>query len=216
METAAAILSGVARLAGGAQALGLAVGAPLSLAGLVALVAGTRRRRPLAAVGLAGCGALAAVLLRGPLSAHLGLGEVAAAGALGAAGLVGGAMAPASLPFFLAAVPGALAGANLPLGGRAAYGAAAGALAAGLIGLLLARVVTATAAGLGGGLALALGLLACFDQAPLARELAGRPAVVVGFALVVGIAGAALQLSQAPGGARSPEDPGARSPGSPP
>lgn len=216
METAAAILSGVARLAGGALPLGLSLGVPLSLAGFAALVAGTRRGRPLAVVGLAALGALGAVLLRGPLSAHLGLGATAAAGALAAAGAVAGALAPAVLPFCLAAVPGALAGANLPLGGRAAYGAAAGALAAGLVGLLLARVVTAAAAGLGGGLALGLGLLACFDQDPLARELAGRPAVVVGFALVVGIAGAALQLSRAPGGARSPEAPGARSPGSPP
>ncbi|MFL5366603.1 MAG: hypothetical protein ACJ781_14115, partial [Myxococcales bacterium] len=89
---------------------------------------------------------------------------------------------------------------------------AAGALAAGLVGLLLARVVSAAAAGLGGAFALGLGLLACFAETPLARELAGRPAALVGFALVLGIAGAALQLSAAAmsrGGraARSPESP---------
>lgn len=212
METAAVILAGVADLAQRARALGVALGAPLALAGVAVLVAGTRRRRPLAVVGLAAAGALAAVLLRAPLGAHLGLSTASAAGALAGLGAVAGALLPAALPFCVAAIPGALAGSSLPLGGRAAFGAAAGALAAGVVGLLLARVVTAAAAGLGGGLALGLGLLGCFEADPLARELAGRPAVVVGFALILGIAGAALQLSAA----RSPADPGARSPGSPP
>lgn len=215
METAAQILSGVAELAERVRPHGLALGVPVALAGLAALLAGSRRRRPLAVAGLAAVGALAAVLLRRPLSAHLGLSPAAAAGGLAALGAVAGVVAPAALPFCVAAVPGALAGANLPLGGRAAYGAAAGALAAGLVGLLLSRLVAATAAGLGGGLALAVGLLGCFQADPLARELAGRPAVVVGFALVVGIAGAALQLARPPAGATSPADPGARSPGSP-
>jgi hypothetical protein len=159
-------------------------------------------------------GALAAYLLRRPIGAHLGLSPGVAAAAFAAAGAIGGSLAPGALPFGLAALPGALAGSHLPLGGRAEVGAAAGALAAGIVGLLLARVVTAAAAGLGGGLALALGLLGCLRGEPLARELAGRPAVVLGFALVVGIAGAALQLAGA-GAATSPGGPAARSPGSP-
>jgi hypothetical protein len=216
METAGEILSAVAALAGRVRPLGLTLGAPLALAGLAALAAGTRRRRPLAVAGLAALGAVAAVLLRAPLGVHLGLSTSTAAATLAAAGAIAGILAPAALPFCAAALPGALAGTNLPLGGRAAYGAAAGALVAGILGLLLARVVTATAAGLGGALALGLGLLACFQGEPLARELAGRPAVLVGFALVLGIAGAALQLSAPPGGATSRGDPGARSPVSPP
>jgi hypothetical protein len=214
MDLAAEILAGLADLAARVLPLGLALGAPLALAGLAALVAGTRRRRPLAVLGLAAVGALAGVVLRGLLAAHLGLSAGAAVATLAAAGALAGGLAPAALPFAVAALPGALAGAQLPLGGRAAYGAAAGALAAGIVGLLLARVVVAAAAGLGGGLALALGLLASFHGDPLARELAGRPAIVVGFALVLGIAGAALQLSA--GGATSRGDPGARSPVSQP
>jgi hypothetical protein len=213
MELAAEILGSVADVAGRVQPLGLALGVPLALAGLGLLVVGTRQRRPLAGLGLAAVGALAAVLLRGPLGAHLGLSPGAAVAAFAAVGAIAGLLAPAALPFGLAALPGALAGSGLPLGGRAEIGAAAGALAAGIVGLLLARVVTATAAGLGGGLALALGLLGCFRGEPLARELAARPALVVGFALVVGIAGAALQLT---GAATSPAAPAARSPGSPP
>lgn len=213
MEAAAAILGGVGALAARAQPLGLALGAPLVLAGLAALVAGTRHRRALAVAGVAALGALAAVLLRGLLQAHLGLSPLAAVAAFAAAGALAGALAPAALPFLAGALPGAVAGAALPLGGRSEYGAAAGALAAGIVALLLARVVAAAAAGLGGGLALGIGLLACFPRDPLARELAGRPAVVAGFALILGIAGAALQLA-AP--ATTPAGPAARSPGSPP
>ena len=215
MELAAEIFASVGDLAARVQTLGLALGAPLALAGLALLAAGTRQRRALAAVGLAAVGALAALLLRRPLAAHLGLSPGVAAAACAGAGAIGGLLVPAALPFGLAALPGALAGSHLPLGGRAEVGAAAGALAAGIVGLLLARVVTAAAAGLGGGLALALGLLGCFRTESLARELAGRPAAVLAFALVVGIAGAALQLARA-GAATSPAGPAARSPGSPP
>jgi hypothetical protein len=210
----AEILEGLGALAARVVPLGRTLGVPLALAGLAALVAGTRHRRVLAVVGLAVAGALCAVALRATLHAHLGLSPVAGAAALAAAGALAGVLVPAAFPFAAAALPGGLAGAALPIGGRAAFGAAAGALAAGLVGLFLSRLVSAAAASLAGGIALGLGLLACFRESPLARDLAGRPAALAGFAVVLGIAGAALQLGRP--AARSPGGPGARSPGSPP
>jgi hypothetical protein len=208
----AEILAGLGVLAARLQPLGLPLGAPLGLAGLAALTVATRRRRPLAAAGLAAVGALCAVALRGPISAHLGVSLAPAAAILASAGAVAGALVPSAFPFAAAALPGALAGAELPLAGRAALGAAAGALGAGVVGLLLSRLVTAAASSLAGGLALGLGLLAAFRESPLARELAGRPAALAGFALVAGIAGAALQLSRPAATTRG--GPAARSPGS--
>jgi hypothetical protein len=87
-----------------------------------------------------------------------------------------------------------------------------GALVAGVVGLLLARFVTAVAAALVGAVALTLGLVACLAASPIVRELAERPAALAGFAVVLGIAGAALQLSRP--AATSPAAPAARSPGS--
>lgn len=211
--TVAELFAALADLAERVLAAGLPLGLPLVAAGLAALTVGTRRRRALAVGGLAAVGALAAVALRGLLAAHLGLSLVPAAAGLALAGAVLGGVMPGAFPFAAAALPGAVAGAQLPLAGRAAMGAAAGALVAGLLGLALARIVAAVAASLGGALLLALGLLGCFRATPLALELAGRPAAVAGFALVVGIAGAALQLSWPP---TSPEGRGARSPESPP
>jgi hypothetical protein len=213
VETAAEIFAGVAALAARAQALGLPLGAPLVAVGVGAAVAGTRLRRVLGAAGLAGVGALAGFVLRGLIAAHLGVSTATGVAILAGVGAVGGALAPGALPFAVAALPGAIVGTGLPLGGRPEYGAAAGALAAGLVGLLLARVVTAAVAGLAGALAVALGALACFPRDALARELALHPAVVIGFTIVVGIAGAALQLAGAP---TSPAAPAARSPESPP
>lgn len=210
----AEILAGANALAALVQPLGLYLGVPLAAGGAAALVAGARHRRILAVAGLAAVGALASAALRTPLSAHLGLSAPVGAALLGGAGALAGLLLPAAFPFGAAALPGALAGLLVPLGGRPAAGAAAGALLAGIFGLLLGRVVSATAAALGGAFALGLGLLACFRESPLARELAGRPAALLGFALVVGIAGAALQLSRPP--ATSPAAPAARSPGSPP
>jgi hypothetical protein len=208
------ILAGVGALAARVQPLGLALGAPLATAGLAALSVGTRHRRALATAGLAAVGALASAALREPVAAHLGVSAAPAAVLLAVAGALGGALVPAAFPFGVAALAGALAGAHLPLGGRPELGAAAGGLAIGIVGLLLSRLVSAVAASLGGALVLGLGLLACLKESALARELAGRPAAVVAFAVVVGNAGAALQLSA--GTATSRAGPAARSPGSPP
>jgi hypothetical protein len=207
------VLDAVAALAARAAAHGPSAGIPLCLAGAIALTVAARRRRPLAIVGLAGVGAVSAVLLGGPIRFHLGLTAAQAAALLAACGAVAGAIFPSTFPFGAAALVGAVAGSWVPLAGRSALGAAAAGLVAGLLGLALARIVAAAAASLAGGLLLALGLLASFAARPLARELTARPAAILGFALVAGIAGAAFQIA---GRASPREGSGARSRGSPP
>jgi hypothetical protein len=204
------LFAAVAALAGAALPLGVAAGAALALGGLGALTVATRQRRVLAAIGGALLGALAALALRGWFSAHLGLPVGFMAAVLAAVGAAGGAALPVAFPFAAAALPGALVGMQVPLAGRPAFGAAAGALVAGVVGVVLSRAVAAAFAAACGGLLVALGLLAAFGTSPLARELAERPAALLGFALILAIAGAAFQL------ARSPEAPADRSPGSPP
>jgi hypothetical protein len=204
------LLAGVALLAGRAEALGLGAGAGLAAVGLLALTVGTRQRLVLGVVGGALLGALVAVAAREPLGLHVGASPLTAALALAFAGAVLCGLVPAALAFGVAALPGAVLAAQVPLAGSYALGAAVGGVVAGVLGLVGARSVTAAFAGLAGGLLLALGLLAAGGASPLAHELARRPALIVGFALVTGVAGAALQL------ARTPEAPGARSQGSPP
>jgi hypothetical protein len=204
------LFGGIRALAGAVLPLGAPAGAALALAGLVALTVATRRRRILAAAGGAAVGALAALALRGWLSDHLAMRSAASVPALAAAGALGCAAIPWAFPFAAAALPGALLGALVPLAGRPELGAGIAAAIAGVLGLTLARLVSAAFASLCGGLLLALGLLAAFGRTPLARELADRPAAVAAFALVFGVAGAVFQLS------RSPAAPADRSPVSPP
>jgi hypothetical protein len=206
----AELLDGIAALAGAIVPLGPAAGAPLAVAGLVALTLATRNRRALAIAGTALVGALAAVALRGFVAAHLGVGAAPGAIVLALAGAGAGAATPAIFPFAAAALPGALLGAQLPLAGRAAFGAAAGALLAGAAGLALSRYVAAAFASACGGLLVAVGVLAAFGRSPLARDVAGRPAAIAGLALVLAVAGVAFQATT------TREDPAARSPGSPP
>jgi hypothetical protein len=203
-------LAAVAALAARAAELGPVAGVPLCVVGTVALTVAARRRVPLAALGLAGVGAAAAVLFRRAIAVHLGLSVGPAAALLAAIGGLAGAFLPPAFPFAAAALVGAAAGSFVPLGGHSAIGAAAAGLVAGFLGLALARVVAAATASLAGGLLLALGLVASFAHRPDVRGLAGRPAVLLGFALVAGIAGAAFQIASPRAG------PGARSPGSPP
>jgi hypothetical protein len=211
---AAELFEGIAAVAGALVPLGPVAGVPLVAAGLVALTVATRHRRALATCGTAALGALAAVALRGALAAHLGLSVTPAAILLALGGGLAGAAAPAAFPFAAAALPGALLGAQVPLAGRSVLGAAAGGVLSGLVGLAFGRLVAAAFASACGGLLVALGLLASFARAPLARELAGRPAAVAGLALVLAVAGVAFQAAAPPATSRG--DPAARSPGSPP
>jgi hypothetical protein len=115
-----------------------------------------------------------------------------------AALILGGACAafPPLYPVAVGALPGALLGVHVPVGGRPAFGAAAGGLAAGLVALVFGRGVSVLFASLAGGLCVALGAMAVFGRQPLAAELAARPFALLGLALVLGVAGAAFQLSR--------------------
>jgi hypothetical protein len=206
------LLALLGAVAARAAALGPVAGVPLVVVGTAALTVAARRRVPAAVVGLAGVGALAAVLLRRPIGLHLGLSLGPAAAALAIVGAAVGAVVPPTFPFGAAALVGGAVGSLVSLGGHPALGAAAAAIVAGLLGLALARVVAATAASLAGGLLLAVGLVASLAHRPIVQELVGRPAVIVGFGLVAGIAGAAFQIA----GASPRGGPAARSPGSPP
>jgi hypothetical protein len=63
--------------------------------------------------------------------------------------------------------------------------------------------VTVALASFGGGLALVMGVVALAGDRALAHDVAARPFVMVGFALVVGIAGAAFQLGSSRTAARA-------------
>jgi hypothetical protein len=210
----AGLFEGVAALAATLVPLGPAAGVPLAVMGALGLTVATRWRRPLAIAGGAAIGALAALALRGLAAAHLGLSAGATALLLGGAGAAAGAALPGAFPFAAAALPGALLGAQVPLAGRSALGAAAGGLVLGLLGLAFGRLVAAAFASACGALLLALGVVASFGRTEAARELAGRPAALVGAALVLAIAGVARQATGA--GTTTPVAPAARSPGSPP
>jgi hypothetical protein len=208
------LADGIAALSGAVEAvrsLGAWAGALLVLLGVATLTVATRFARPLAAWGGAVLGAIGALALHRPIQAHLGAAPhlAAAVGAL-AAGLAFGAF-PAAFPFAVGALPGALVGLAVPLAGSAALGAGAGVLVGGIVGMAAARVVKAGFASLTGGLLVAVGLAAAAGARPLGRELAARPFVLAGLAIVLGIAGAAFQMGReeaAPGPAplRDPDE----------
>ncbi|MGC3997009.1 MAG: hypothetical protein QM767_05590 [Anaeromyxobacter sp.] len=200
-------LGGLARLALELRRAGPALGIPVALVGLVAAVAGERLGRVTAAAGGALVGALAAQAAGGWLDAQTGLG--AGVVALAAAGLLGAACAfwPMGFPVAAGGLVGALLGIHVPVGGHDWLGAViAGAVGAGLC-LVGARSVGVFLAAFAGGVALAAGLLATFGGGGLGAELAARPFALLGFGLVVGIAGASYQLSRAPAQGGKPGPP---------
>lgn len=178
--------------------LGVAGGLVLAAVGIAALTVATRHRLVLAVAGGAALGALAALALSDALRLHLGIPPIASA----AAGAVAGAAAcgwfPSMLPLGVGALLGALLGASFPLGGRAALGQAVAAAGLGFVCLLWAREVAAAFASLAGGLLLGTGIIATFGAHPLAREMAGHPFALLAFAVVAGVAGAALQSARGP------------------
>ncbi len=191
----------VARLRG-TGALG---GAGLVAVGVGLLAASDRLRRPVAFLGGAAVGALAVMAIRSlaPGSLESAAWPWVAAGVCGAAS----AAAPPAFPALAGALVGALMGVHVPLLGRPAVGA----IIAGLVGAALlavsARSVATILASLAGGLALGIGLIALAGGREIAAELAARPMVLLGFAVVTGIAGAAFQLSGEHARQRLPEPP---------
>jgi hypothetical protein len=179
-----------------AQRLGPFAGAVALVAGAVLLVLLGRYRRPVAAVGGALVGALAALLARGPIAAHLGLSLPVSAAVLAAAGAAGAFAFPVAFPFAAGAVPGAALGYGVPLAGRALLGAAAGGVLAGAVALLFARPVAIGFVSISGGLLAAVGAVALLRGTAFAAEVTAHPAALAAVALVVGIAGAAYQLER--------------------
>lgn len=191
----------VARLRGG----GPFVGVLLVVGGAVLLAAADRLRRPVALLGGAAVGALAVhaaqPLLPGALS-PAGWTWIAAVLCGG-----GAALAPTAFPALAGALIGALVGVRVPVAGRPAVG---GFIAAGLGAALFsvgARSVAAVLASLAGGLAVGVGLVTLAGGRELGVELASRPVVLLGIAVVLGIAGAAFQLAGEKGRPRLPEAP---------
>lgn len=198
-------LSGLVRLIGWLRGLGPLAGLLLAMLGVTLLTSADRLRRPTAALGGAAVGALAAraagPILPGVLSLA-GWSWVLAILGGGAAGL-----APAAFPALVGALVGALLGVHVPVGGHGAIGAIVAAAVGAALLSVGARTVAVILACLGGGLALGVGFLVLAGGRELAAELAARPLVLLGFATVVGVAGAAFQLSGEKGRPRVPEAP---------
>jgi hypothetical protein len=199
------LLSALVRLIAWVRGLGPLVGGAVALVGAVLLTAADRLRRPVAALGGAAVGALAAraaePLLPGALSLA-GWSWILATVGAGVAGL-----APILFPALVGALVGALLGVHVPVAGKAALGAAlAGAVGAALLAMG-ARSAAVILACLGGGLMLGAGLVTLAGGHELAAELAARPMVLLGLAVVLGVAGAAFQLGGDKGRARAPEAP---------
>jgi hypothetical protein len=193
-------LEALGRLVSWLRGGGAWAGAGVALLGLVVLLAADRLRRTTAFLGGAAVGALAALALEGVLPSALS--TAAWAWVLAGAGAVAGALAPLLFPVLVGALAGGLLGMHLPLGGRPAIGASiGGVVGAGLLAVG-ARSAAVVVASLAGGFLLGAGLVVLGGGRELAAEVAARPLVLLGFAVVAGVAGAAYQLAGARGRAR--------------
>ncbi|HTN53448.1 MAG TPA: hypothetical protein VML50_13660 [Anaeromyxobacter sp.] len=190
------VLAALLRLVRAARAEGVVAGLPLVALGLAALLTADRFRRVAAALGGGAVGALLAWVASGWIAVHAGL-AVGPAAAI-AAVVLGTAcgLAPVLFPAAAGAAAGTLAGLRLPLGGNGPVGTAVAAAVGAALGLVGARSVAVILWCLAGGAVLGAGLLALAGSGRLAADLAARPMALVAFALVVGIAGAAFQLSR--------------------
>ena len=200
---AADALAGITQAVGAVRAAGPAAAVALLVLGLGALTVAWRAQRVLAGLGGAAAGALAAWAFRGGLSLHLGVSPVTAALVLAPICGVLSAALPRFFPFAAAALPGAVLGLGAPIAGRPWLGAVAVGLAAGFVAAAFARSAGITFASLAGGLFTALGLIGLAGDRAVVAAVASRPLVTLGFALVLGVAGASFQLSRrapVPGG----------------
>lgn len=179
-----------------ARGWGPAAGAALLVVSLAALTVAWRFRRPLAALGGAAVGALAALAAHSAIRVHLGLGPGAAAAIAAVASGLLCLRFPSLFPFAAGALPGAVVGSAVPLGGRAAWGAAAGAVVCGLAGLAAGRVVAAAFASAAGGVLLPVALVALFPGHGISREAAARPLALLALGVIAAVAGAAFQIGR--------------------
>lgn len=202
-------LEALGRLVAWLQGVGAWGGAAVALLGLLVLLAADRLRRPTAFLGGAAVGALAALALARALPAALS--PVAWTWTLAGVGGVAGALQPRLFPALAGGLAGGLLGAHLHLGSSPALGASLGGAVGAVLLSIGARSVAVVLASLAGGLLLCAGLVALAGGRELAAEVAARPLVLLGLALVAGVAGAAYQLAGARGRerdrARGPEAP---------
>ncbi|HYD43431.1 MAG TPA: hypothetical protein VEB43_21545 [Anaeromyxobacter sp.] len=195
-------LSGLAaRLRGG----GPFVGVLLVGCGAVLLAAADRLRRPVALLGGAAVGALAAHAARGILPGALSPAGWAWVAAILCGG--GAALAPPAFPALAGALAGGLLGAHVPVAGKPALGAFIAAAVGAAFLSVGARSVAAVLASVAGGLAVGVGLVVLAGGREIGVELATSPFVLLGIAVVLGIAGAAFQLAGEKGRPRLPEAP---------
>lgn len=196
---AGAIADAVAGLGAAADAVrvrGAWAGVLLVVLGAAALTVPARSRRALAVVGGFALGGLAALAARGWISAHVGISPWISAAVAAVAGAAIGGGWPRAFPFVAGAVPGAVIGSGVPLAGRALLGAAAGAAVGGVVGLAAGRAAVTVALSLVGGALVAVGGVALLGARPFAEQLAARPFALAALAVVLGVAGAAYQLSR--------------------
>jgi hypothetical protein len=201
----AAAMGALAQLVAWLRGMGPLVGAGLAVLGVALLAAADRLRRPVAFLGGAALGALAVTAVR-----SLWPGSLAGAGwPWVAAGVWGGASAavPAIFPAMAGALVGWFLGIHVPFAGKPAVGGALAAAVGAVLLALGARRVSVVLAALAGGLALGTGLVTLAGGREMAAELAARPMVLLGFAVVAGVAGAAFQLSAERARERLPEPP---------
>jgi hypothetical protein len=199
-------LGALGQLVSRVRGMGVLAGIGLVVTGVALLAAADRLRRPVAFLGGAAVGALAVMAARSVVPGALG----SAAWSWVAAAVCGAvsSAAPPVFPALAGALVGALMGLHLPVAGKPVLGALlAGAVGAALLAVS-ARSVAAILASLTGGLALGVGLVTLAGGREIAAELASRPLVLLGFAVVTGVAGAAFQLSaERAGRERLPEPP---------
>jgi hypothetical protein len=161
-------------------------------AGLALLVAGARLGRFLACAGGALIGWVGGGLLAPQLHAWLPgwLPPWVGAAMLG----FGSLLAPWLYPLSLGLLPGVLLGLRAPVAGRNWLGGTAGGLALGLLALWLRRLVLAATAALAGAVLVSLALVAASRQIPALETLARRPALLLGLAATLVVAGTAYQF----------------------
>jgi len=173
------------------------VGALLFALGLVELAAGARLRRPVAVVGAAAVGSLAASVFREALGALTGLSEGALRGVAAAA--AGGLCAafPPLFPAAAGALPGALLAAALAPEPQRPLALGLGAAAGAACGLVAARPVAALVAASIGAWAASLGVAGLLRHAGARPRMDAHPAAVLAVAIVLAVAGFAFQLPSA-------------------
>ncbi len=194
-DPAAALL----RLLGEAPALAARLGALppwvlglLAALGALALLFGARRRRPVAAIGGAAMGWLAALAAAGALQLSSNWGPWGAA-VLGTAALA----LPSAFPFAAGGLLGALAGALLPVPGQGPLAASIGLFLLGGFGVLAARPIAALAAGTAGAAVLAAAAAGASRHLPWLAPLAERPTLLWALFVVLAVTGTAFQARDA-------------------